>query len=342
MPIDEDKQENIQNLFTSTNTIFLMGAGCSLCAGLPLMSGLTTNVLCEAKDKTKDILNAVNDEVDGNIEDILSQLGNYIAVASKRNTSDTNIQIASSSFTIEELVDALHKAKLLIAENITSSSFSETHRDFVDAVHRTTRPGRQNTTSPIHYFILNYDTLIEDALGYVGVSYTDGMDGGTTAYWKPDLFRDNNFQAKVFKLHGSLDWYAEANTEAVRRLSQHMIEDEQQLIIAPAESKYAETQAEPYATLMTRFSDILKQSQKDTTLFIMGYGFGDSHINRHIEKALRFNKKLTVVILAKNVLEGSELRKWEDESDTNERLIIVTEDELWKFEIFTKLIGESE
>ena len=74
----------------------------------------------------------------------------------------------------------------------------------------------------------------------------------------------------------------------------------------------------------------------------MGYGFGDAHINRHIEQALRFNEKLTVVILAETILEGSELKKWKDNSDTNERLIIVTEDELWKFENFSKLIGESE
>lgn len=342
MPIDEDKLVNIQNLFTSTNTLFLMGAGCSLCAGLPLMTGLTSNVLSKAKGKTKEILDALKDEVNGNIEDILSQLGNYIAVASKRHTINTNIQIANSSFIKEQLVTALHEAKSLIAEEIRGTSISTTHLGFVKAVHKTQRPGRATNVYSIHYFILNYDTLIEDALGYAGVSYTDGMDGGATAFWKPKVFEDNSLQAMVLKLHGTLDWYAGENTEVVRRLPQHMRDDEQQLIIAPADSKYAETQAEPYATLVTRFSDSLKRSQKDTSLFIMGYGFGDAHINRHIEQALRFNEKLTVIVLAETILEGSELKKWKDNSETNERLIIVTEDDLWKFENFTKLIGESE
>lgn len=341
MPIDKDKLENIQNLFTSTNTLFLMGAGCSLCAGLPLMTNLTSNVLSDAKGKTKEILDAIKDEVDGNIEDILSQLGNYIAVASKRNTPETDIQIASLSFTKEQLVDALHEAKSLIAENITSTSISRTHLGFVKAVHRTQRPGRATNVSSIHYFILNYDTLIEYALGYEGVSYTDGMEGGATAYWKPELFKDNNFQAKVFKLHGSLDWYAGENTETVRRLPQHIRDDEQQLIIAPADSKYAETQAEPYATLMTRFSDSLKRSQKDTTLFIMGYGFGDAHINRHIEQALRFNEKLTVVILFDFNSCSFNLKK-RFLKINNPNLIIVTEDDFWKFENFSNLIGEFE
>ena len=182
MPIDEDKLENIQNLFTSTNRLFLMGAGCSFCANLPLMTDLTKNVLGNAQGKTKEILDAINSEVNGNIEDILSQLGNYITVASKRNTHDTDIQIASLSFTKEQPVDALHEAKSLIAENITSTSISKTHLGFVKAVHRTQRPGRATNVSSIHYFILNFDTLIEDALGYEGVSYTDGMEGGATAY----------------------------------------------------------------------------------------------------------------------------------------------------------------
>ena len=111
MPIDEDKLKNIQNLFANTNKFFLMGAGCSLCAGLPLMTDLTNNVLEKAQNNTKEILDAIKDEVDGNIEDILSQLSNYIAVASKRNTTDTNTQIANSSFIKEQLVDALHEAK---------------------------------------------------------------------------------------------------------------------------------------------------------------------------------------------------------------------------------------
>jgi hypothetical protein len=348
LEIDEDKLENIRSLFSSTNTLFLMGAGCSLCAGLPLMSDLTESVLSKAQGNTKNILEAIKGEVEGNIEDILSQLINYIAVASKRNTTDTNIQIgnqsdSSQTITKGKLEDALKDTKKLITCNIKSKlQQTRHHRDFVNAVHRTQRPGRTTNASPIHYFILNYDTLIEDALGYEGVSLTDGMEGGSTAYWKPELYKDSRLQAKAFKLHGSLDWYAKANTEIVRRLPEHMRDDEQQLIIAPAESKYAETQAEPYTTLMTQFSNALKPSLKYTTLFIMGYGFGDAHINRHIEQALRFNEKLTVVVLAESVPEGSGLKKWRDNPDINQRLIIVTEDDLWKFENFTKLIGESE
>ena len=156
MAIDEDKLENIQNLFTSTNTLFLMGAGCSLCAGLPLMTDLTSNVSKKAQGITKEILDAIKDEVDENIEDILSQLGNYIAVASKRNTHDTEIQIgkqsdANQTFKKEELEAALQDVKNLITSVIKGKLEQTTHHhDFIKAVHRTQRPGRAANVSSIH------------------------------------------------------------------------------------------------------------------------------------------------------------------------------------------------
>ena len=341
---DENHQlENIQNLFSSTEKLFLLGAGCSVCVGLPVMEKLTENVLGKATGKTCKILNAINDEVGGNIENILSQLNNYIAVASKRIAASTDIQINNFIFEKKELRAAVQEAKKLIATDIEAALKTPTHHlDFVKAVHRTQRPGRKTNAPLIYYFILNYDTLIEDALGSEGISYTDGMLGGATAYWTPNLFDKNYFQAKVLKLHGSLDWYRKPDTEDIRRLPKHMRTDEPQLIIAPAESKYAETQAHPYTTLMAQFRDVLTRSHKDTTLFIIGYGFGDAHINKHIEQALKFNEKLTVVVLAKAVPDDSPVANWQDDDDTNKRLIVLKDDESWKFENFTKLIGESE
>lgn len=108
MTIDK---ERITNLFDATDRLFLMGAGCSRCACLPLMTELTKNVLEEAQGETKEILETIKGEVDGNIEDYLSQLGNYIAVASKRKDSGSIIKIGKKEFKKNELEKALQRTK---------------------------------------------------------------------------------------------------------------------------------------------------------------------------------------------------------------------------------------
>ena len=46
-------REQISQWLTGNDTCFLLGAGCSMCAGKPLIGKLTENVLQNADDKLK-------------------------------------------------------------------------------------------------------------------------------------------------------------------------------------------------------------------------------------------------------------------------------------------------
>ena len=361
MPYDDDAQKQVQELFDSTDKIFLMGAGCSVCAGLPLMVDLTDKVAEKMGEETKGILDVVQAEVEGNIEDILSQLINYLAITEKRKDNSLQIQIGTLPCKEGDLQAAVQEIKGRVADIISRKlKISKEHRKFVRAIHRTQRPGRNAIRSSTCYVVLNYDTLLEYALGFEGISYADGMSGGATGWWDPKTFSETNFRANVLKIHGSLDWYRDADSEVIRRLPRHIIKKKNQIspiIIAPAESKYAETQSEPYATLMKQFEEKLNKSSGDTSLFIMGYGFGDDHVNSRIEGALRKNEKLTVVVLTENIPDKGYLKNWSENPDTSERLIICAEKvfiskrnkrkltdvhDWWKFEKFVELVGEGE
>lgn len=417
----KDAQELIQKLFASRNKIFLIAAGCSKCAGLPLMDELTSRIVNECEDdkvklspKTKEILKAVTVEINGNssegesletdddlvsaddlvsdasidnddgfdsdasastsetsnalkanIENYLSQIMDYMAIAVRRHKDSRQVAIGDNkrvNCTYEELQHAINEIKQMIVDLIEVSRKSNNkHREFVREIHREQRPGRVQNFASTYYVVMNYDTLLEDALGLESVSCLDGMSGGATGWWNPLSFNERNHQAIVLKLHGSIDWYGDKASTAIRRLPHHLRNEfnNDRVIIAPADTKYAESQSEPFATLMSKFDELLKPNSilpKDKVMFIIGYGFGDKHVNIRLENALRQNKNLTLVVFIQKLPKEGSINDWLKDETTRERLIICSkkhfisngekyklskESDWWKFEKFVKLIGES-
>src|SRR5258707_4787686 len=85
-----DAVDKLEQLMTQSGRAFLLGAGCSSCAGLPLTAQLTSEALA-SKDldtSTKEILTAIQDNFSGakgpNIEDYLSELVDLLAIADRR------------------------------------------------------------------------------------------------------------------------------------------------------------------------------------------------------------------------------------------------------------------
>lgn len=79
-----------EELLNQSGRAFLIGAGCSKCAGLPLTAELTEKVLgsTELDDTSKALLTAVRQLFDGSanahIEDLLSELIDLLAIAERR------------------------------------------------------------------------------------------------------------------------------------------------------------------------------------------------------------------------------------------------------------------
>ena len=62
----------------------------------------------------------------------------------------------------------------------------------------------------INVFTLNHGTILERYLSSSKIKVTDGfgLPQNNVRYWSPELFESEDFRVRLFKLHGSVDWFA--------------------------------------------------------------------------------------------------------------------------------------
>ena len=90
--------QNMRDLLSQKNLTFLLGAGCSACAGLPLMSSLTEIVINHEaiSAQSKKLLDAICENFDGathaNIENYMSEIVDLHAIVERRTTIGANNQ----------------------------------------------------------------------------------------------------------------------------------------------------------------------------------------------------------------------------------------------------------
>jgi hypothetical protein len=113
------------------------------------------------------------------------------------------------------------------------------------------------------YFILNYDTLIEDALGLERVVYLDGFAGAATGWWEPSMFRTDGKVSRVFKVHGSIDWCLLEGDSLPKRIRSGIKTEsgKSHVLIYPAATKYQETQRNPFAQMLNHMRQSLCPSE---------------------------------------------------------------------------------
>ena len=189
---------NFHKIFDSRDALtFLIGAGCSKCAGLPLTGKLINEVLasdkldCDSKSILGEVEKTFSESVDAHIEDYLSEIIDFLAITdrrSERGARQNTIMVGDNLYKAEQLRAAANQIKQAIAGIIERESDISNHRDFVTSVHRPARVGRPPPSQPVDYLVLNYDTIIEDALALGKIPYADGIDGGATGWWNSCTF----------------------------------------------------------------------------------------------------------------------------------------------------------
>ena len=162
-------------------------------------------------------------------------------------------------------------------------------------------------------FTLNYDTLIEKAADAEGAVLVDGFVGTLRRILRPESYDlDFYFPAQttegrvhrfdralhLYKRHGSITWHrCAADWENPYGLyatfyNQEAPEDDVQ--IYPSPLKYGQALGLPYSELFRRFGSAIVQPQ--SVLFVIGYGFGDEHVNAIIRQALAIPSFTLVVV----------------------------------------------
>lgn len=359
--------KKLEELLSHSKAV-LLGAGASFCAGLPLTNQLTERALESEKlsADSKQILTAIQASFVGanpasHIEDYLSELIDWLAITARRanrNVPASQVAIGGSAYSNEQLIQAINEIKHAIFDVINVAIDSATHERFVQALHRPMRPGKDNQPSTIDYLVMNYDTLIEDSLALSQLRYADGLEGGVSGWWNPSTFEQNNLDARVFKLHGSINWAEHPSLLTPLRIAPHLKCGQGQstkIMIWPASTKYRETQLDPYANLLHRARAVLNpRDGSQRVLLIVGYSFGDAHINLEIERGLRAsNGNLTAIVFTSDAEPDGILKIWHDDGAINEQLLIFADKgfyhadhkatsansiEWWKFENLTQIL----
>lgn len=166
---------------------------------------------------------------------------------------------------------------------------------------------RNATRERTHVFTTNYDRIIEYGCDLAGIKILDRFWGEVIPrfqqspsnidyyYHSPDVKNEYRYAEGIIrysKIHGSIDWFDEDGTVYRDALRFGADKDavpsdrsfKEHLMIYPNSMKSIETSFYPYSELFRDYSYAI--CRPNTTLFIYGYGFGDTHINKIIKEML--------------------------------------------------------
>ncbi|MFD2098568.1 SIR2 family protein [Flagellimonas iocasae] len=297
---------------------FLFGAGSSLAKKneksltVPAIGQLTQAIVAEigGEDaKYEKAFKEIEEELGSgnfNIETILSNLEQKFLFIGKATLNSLNKQefeelICKIKKGVRDKV-SVHLKDGKIVDKDTVVELVQT--DFANWI------GQAERKFPIEIFTTNYDFLFELGLEHKEIAYYDGFCGSLRAFFNPESVEDFTFltnQTKLWKIHGSLGWHFDKDTEKILRVNP----DDKDILIYPSTLKYKDSKKQPYESLLDRLSNFLKQD--DSILITCGYSWGDEHINSRIISALKTNTTSHVIGLfhdkSNPIDEGSPLAK---------------------------------
>ena len=342
--------DELQKLLELGIQYWFLGAGASFESNIPLMYPLTSRVEACLKEPYNSLFNKVKDDLPTNchVEHVLSHIGDMIAIA-ERSTSK-KIKINNEDFNIENLKEIYKKiieaititVRFGYSKNGQNENIGDLinpivnvdfHKEFVRQIFK--RRANLEERSRISFITTNYDTLLEDALVLNSRIPIDGFLGTSIAFWNGKNLEDDINEPKthkLLKLHGSVDWFKGQDAELLRiRYGVNYHSDLSNTLIYPQATKYIETQKDPFAKIFDCFRKLLR-IRESHILAIVGYSFGDDHINSEIELALKDrNNKTNIIAFSKEVDNKlpQVLEKWRNDPNFGSRIYIATDRALY-------------
>ncbi len=155
----------------------------------------------------------------------------------------------------------------------------------------------------------NYDRLVEYAACQAKFRCNTGFSDGAIRHFhcqKSDAghyTRHANFRCvDIWKVHGSIDWFQDADSRLVGLLDgPEFPESFLPLIVTPGTTKYLRTHQEPFRSVMS-FADQALSAARG--FLCIGYGFSDEHIEpKLIQRSA--DMRPPVVILARTLRPGA-------------------------------------
>jgi hypothetical protein len=148
-------------------------------------------------------------------------------------------------------------------------------------------------------FTTNYDLFNETAMDRLSVPYGNGFSGTVERRFNPANFRyslgeqldisSRKWTAAdsfvyLCKLHGSVNWVEDVTGLFPIRELQTPSVNAGRLMIYPTPAKQSASLGSPYTDLFREFQSRVVRDQ--SVLFVLGYSFGDEHVNNILFQAL--------------------------------------------------------
>lgn len=161
-----------------------------------------------------------------------------------------------------------------------------------------------STQSEIHVVTTNYDRVAEFACNSKGVLFQTGFAPGYVQKWESTggvKFRHGakaSRVVKIWKVHGSLDWFRTADERTVGLPVFELPPAEYApLIVTPGLNKYEKTHEDPFRTTINGADAALREA---SAFLCVGFGFRDQHIHPKIIERCR-EKNVPIVVLARTL-----------------------------------------
>ncbi|HWZ65948.1 MAG TPA: SIR2 family protein [Patescibacteria group bacterium] len=307
------------------NLVVLSGAGSSILkdgSGKDL-GGLTMPQLTEGLKKDAGFIAAVkaSSGLDARVLDTIKNTDNIESLLSAIDSLLAADKVAGSSKQAELL--GIKKSALEYMRSncvITKGTHEFPHESFLKKL----LTSRKLINPRIKVFTLNYDTLFEQAAQELDAILIDGF-----SFSQPRKFQGNNFDLDIvkrnhsrlhkeesyysnvmhlYKLHGSVDW--RLVDERIEQVDPDTITNvEDSVMVYPGSHKYQASYSMPFYEMISRFQSTVRET--NTTLLIIGYSFGDDHINRIILEAAASNLGLSIYIISPSAADMSSTKNSE-------------------------------
>ncbi|HEX9659896.1 MAG TPA: SIR2 family protein [Rhodothermales bacterium] len=225
---------------------------------------------------------------DPNVENILSRLRMMLSAV---GNSDTLAGLQRDK--LAQLEESVRKSiATIVTPDLDRIQDSFPHRSFARWLARTSRQ------TPVEIFTVNYDVLIEHGLEVERVPVFDGFVGSHRPFFHPDSLRSQVYGpgaawTRLWKMHGSVTWRRIEQDGRSRVVRGDPSPDGD--MIYPSFEKYDESRQQPYSAFADRLVRFL--DQEDALLVVVGFSFGDEHINNLIFGALESRQRTHVYAL---------------------------------------------
>jgi hypothetical protein len=288
------------------NIIFLLGAGCSKSAGVPISDEMVKEVeklLVNDSEwkKYANLYNYLRSSIEYS-EGIFGNFGNtfnierLLIIMNEIEKRDRNIIypfIGSWNLRLSDVAgqnfEKITELKRLIKDKLLDWTNPKELAKKVDYYKGFAKFHSEIGYNPLRVFSLNYDLCFEKAVSDEDVE--QGFDPKTNE-WQYSNFENIQKPFCLYKLHGSINWYTDKHTGKLM-LSNHPVTNPE--LIFGIDTKLKST--DPYFFYTSEFRKWLLH--KDCKLIVaIGYSFADEYINDLISQSIiNDNQKRLLVIV---------------------------------------------